>query len=201
MLCILAAPRTVCAQSEGAFAIGGEFTTRMAGDPHVRGELGPNLLWRFGHGEPGWGFHWGLNWFGTHVDLPIGGAETEIGELKIRPVMIGYGYSYKLGPATVTADVIAGYALGSIEVTPEAVDVYRDRLGARAVSVDVSNTFTLKPEVGVWYDVNPKIGINVNAGYVVARPRLTVHSTLGDDRRDIRADQFIVKVGMVYSIF
>jgi hypothetical protein len=53
----------------------------------------------------------------------------------------------------------------------------------------------------VWYDVNKKIGLTMNAGYIAARPHVTVHSSLGDDRRRVRADQFILNVGMVFSIF
>ena len=41
----------------------------------------------------------------------------------------------------------------------------------------------------------------LDAGYMVARPHVTVNSSLGADRRTIRADQFIVKLGMAYSIF
>ena len=189
------------AQSEGTIALGGNFTVRLAGDRDVRGHLGPGLLWRFGHGKPGWGFHWGLNWFNADLDRSVGGDNIELGELHIRPVMAGYGYTYEVGRASVTAAVLGGYALGSIEMTPVANDAYRDRLGARAISADASNAFTAKPEIGVWYDINKKIGLNVNAGYIVARPHVTVRSTLGEDRRGIRADQFILKVGMVYSIF
>jgi hypothetical protein len=41
----------------------------------------------------------------------------------------------------------------------------------------------------------------VNAGYMVARPHVTISSTLGTDRRRARADQFMLNVGMVYSVF
>ena len=58
-----------------------------------------------------------------------------------------------------------------------------------------------KPEVCFWYDVNKKVGLNVTAGYIVARPNVTVSSTAGDDRRRVRADVFVVTVGAVYSIF
>jgi hypothetical protein len=200
-LIALGAASHASAQSEGRFALGGDVVTKMAGDRDVRGHVSPGLLWRFGHGKPGWGFHWGLNWFATELDRSIGGGSTEFGKLNVRPFMAGYGYTYKVGRASVTAAALAGYAIGSIEMTPVATDAYQDRLGARLVSADASNTFTAKPEIGVWYDINQKIGLNMNAGYIVARPNVTVRSSLGEDRRGIRADQFILRVGMVYSIF
>ena len=201
LLTALAAPTRAWAQSDGSFAIGGEFVTRMAGDEGVHGGHGVGLLWRVGHGKPGWGFHWGLPWFATDLDQSIGGTSTELGELHVRPFLAGYGYTVKTGRATITAGALAGYAFSSINVSAGALDAYRDRLGARAIEVDSSNTFALKPEIGVWYDVNRKVGIHLDAGYMVARPHVTVNSSLGADRRTIRADQFIVKLGMAYSIF
>jgi len=197
----LGAPSHARAQSEGSFAVGGDFTIRMAGDRDVRGRLGPGLLWRFGHGKPGWGFHWGLNWFSADLERSIGGDSVEFGELKLRPFMAGYGYTYKVGRTSITAATLAGYAFGSVKMAPVAADAYRDRLGARTISADASNAFTVKPEISGWYDISKKIGLRVNAGYIIARPHVTVHSSLGDDRRGVRADQFILKAGMVYSIF
>jgi hypothetical protein len=59
----------------------------------------------------------------------------------------------------------------------------------------------LKPEIGAWYDVNTRIGVNVNFGYIMARPDVIVSGTARTDRRKVRADQFILKAGIVYSIF
>jgi hypothetical protein len=101
----------------------------------------------------------------------------------------------------VTADVLGGYSLNNFTLAPSASDAYRDRLGALGVSVDARNALVAKPEVGVWIDVSKKVGININGGYVVARPSITVRSTLGEDTRRIRADMFVLHVGAVYSIF
>jgi hypothetical protein len=159
------------------------------------------LLWRFGRGKAGWGFHWGLHWFSSELDRSIGGDTTEFGRLHIRPFMAGYGYTYKAGRVSATADILAGYAIGSVEMAPGATDAYQNRMGARDLSVESSNTFAAKPEIGVWYDFSKNVGFNVNAGYMIARPEVTVHSSLGEERRGIRADQFILKLGVVYSIF
>jgi hypothetical protein len=204
LLVLLAALTTPCrawAQSEGRFAIGGEFKTRMAGDDDVRGELGPGLLWRFGHGKPGWGFHWGLNWFGATLDRSIGSTRVELAKLNIRPFMAGYGYTYKIRRYTISGQALAGYAFSSMDVRAPALAAYREQLGASVTDVDVSNTFTFKPEVDVWYDLTRKVGLHGSAGYIVARPDVTVRSSLGEDRRSIRADQFMVKIGLAYSVF
>ena len=54
----------------------------------------PGLLWRFGTSKGGWGFHWGLNWYAVKLERPIGGTAIELGELHVRPVMAGYGYTH-----------------------------------------------------------------------------------------------------------
>lgn len=194
------------AQTDNRFAVGAEFTVRTSDHASqqdaARGEFGPGVLWRFGHGREGWGFHWGLNWYSVDIDRPIGGLMTELGELKVRPLMAGYGYSYRMSRRLdITGAVLGGYAFGSIGLVPSAVDAYERRLGAQSVTARASNTFVLKPELGVWYDLNKDFGLNVNAGYMIARPDVIVDTTAGQDKRTARADQFILKVGIVYSIF
>jgi hypothetical protein len=201
LLTVLGLSRSAFAQSEGTFALGGNFALRLPADRDaVDGRQGVGLLWRFGHGKTGWGWHWGLSWYSADVDGPVG-LGTEIGELHVRPVMAGYGYTRVMRRTTVTADLIAGYALTTMSLTPEAENAYRDRLGARSVTVDASNTLTAKPEVSVWYDLGKKVGLNVSAGYMIARPTVTVRSSLGVDERRVRADMFMVQIGAVYSIF
>ena len=193
------------AQSESRFAIGGEFkvktSDRASTEDYARGQLGPGLLWRFGEPKGGWGFHWGLNWYAVKIERTIGGSATELGELHVRPFMAGYGYTRVIRRYSITADVLGGYAIGSIGLDQPAIDAYRRALGVPTASASASNTFVLKPEIGVWYDVNKKVGVNVNAGYMMARPDVTVVTDAGTDFRTARADQFILKVGVVYSIF
>ena len=207
LLC-LSAPRAYAqdeAHLKNRFAIGGEFkvktSDRASKEDYARGQLGPGLLWRFGTAKSGWGFHWGLNWYAVKLERPIGGAVTELGELKVRPFMAGYGYTHIIKRYSVTGDVLAGYALGSIGLSDPAVDAYRRTLGVPAVSARATNTLVLKPEIGVWYDFTRKVYLNVNAGYMLARPDVSVETAAGIDRRTARADQYLVKVGVVYSIF
>jgi hypothetical protein len=191
--------------SENRFAFGADFKVKMSDraskEDYAQGQLGPGLLWRFGTPKAGWGFHWGFNWYAVTLERPIGGAVTELGELHIRPIMAGYGYTRIIRRYSITADVLGGYAFGSIDLSDPAVDAYRRALQVPAASANASNTFVLKPEIGVWYDVTKKVFVNVNAGYMIARPDISVVTAAGTDMRTARADQFILKVGVVYSIF
>jgi len=198
--------RPVVAQVNNRFAIGGEFAVRTSDhasqEDAAHGKFGPGLLWRFGHAREGWGFHWGLKWYAVDIDRPIGGLMTGLGELRVRPFMAGYGYTHAMTRRlAITGDVLGGYAFGSISLAPTAIDAYPRRMGARAIGASASNTFVIRPEVGVWYDLNKRLGLNLNAGYMIARPDVIVDTTAGPDKRTARADQFSLRVGVVYSIF
>ena len=195
------APQRAFGQSEGHFAIGGNFRVLSAPDGEAEGGVDPGLLWRFGHDSGGWGINYGLNWFDTDLQRTVGGSETPFGELRVRPFMGGYGYSRVFGATSVTIDAIGGYAINSFKLDPKANDAFRDRLGARTVDASVSNTFVIKPEVSVWVDLSKKVGLRINGGYLVARPKVKVTSSLGTDERRYRADMIVFQVGAVYSIF
>ncbi|HEY1913247.1 MAG TPA: hypothetical protein VGG73_20140 [Vicinamibacterales bacterium] len=193
------------AQDDNKFALGAEFTIRTTDrdskSDYARVQLGPNLLWRFGEGKPGWGFHWGLNWYSVDIERAVGGSVVELGSLHVRPVMAGYGYTYILHHITISADALAGFAFNSIDLDAGAIAAYNDRLGVQRAYSVASNTFVLKPEIGMWHNVNRKIGLNINFGYMFARPEVSVISSTGTETRTARADQFILKGGVVYSIF
>jgi hypothetical protein len=202
---VCGAASTGWAQIDSRFAAGVEFTIAATGrtsqEDYAHSGVLLEPLWRFGTTDPGWGFHWGLNWYAVDVDRPIGGSVAQLGEVHIRPIMAGYGYTWNVRRNAITAALLGGFAFDSMTIAPSAADAYRTRLGVQTVDAEASNTFVLKPEVAIWHDINRSFGLNVNVGYMLARPDVTITTSTGIDRRTARADQFLVKVGLVYSIF
>ena len=96
---------------------------------------------------------------------------------------------------------MGGYAFTTFVVRDTFDDSYRLSRGVASIDTSSSNVFVLRPEASVWYDVTDKIGFNVGAGYMIARPEVTVISSLGHDRRRVRADMLTIKAGLVYSVF
>jgi hypothetical protein len=193
------------AQTESRFAIGGNFliaaSDQSSSEDRAHAEFYPELLWRFGDIQPGWGPHWGLYWYAVDIDRTVGGAATMLGKVHIRPLMGGYGYTWLRGKNAISANMLAGYAFGTMKLADGAADAYRTRLGAQVTDSSASNTFVLRPEIDFWHDINKLFGFNLNVGYIIARPDVEIATSTGVDRRTARADQFQVRVGLVYSIF
>jgi hypothetical protein len=201
LLVLVGGSHSARAQSDNRFALGANFSLKALADESARGHRGIGLLWRFGEGDTGWGWHWALNWFHADIHQSIGGSTVEFGELHVRPLMAGYGYSYRRGRQLFTASLLGGYAFASLSLAPGAADAYYDRLGARSLSLNTSNPLVVRPGFSVWHDLSEKVGFNASVEFLVARPRVTILSTLGEDERRIRADTFQLKMGLVYSIF
>ena len=191
----------VFAQENGRFALGGNFGVRTATDSSAAGAKGVGLLWRFGQSHEGWGWHYGLGWYGTDVSWDIANQKAELGRLGVKPIVGGYGYTHVMGKTSVTGNVLGGYAFTSLRQDDTFADSVLARLGGSTVAIDASNTFVVRPGVSAWYNVNEKIGINVSGNYMMARPKVTVTSSGGTDVRRLQADMFTIKVGLVYSLF
>jgi hypothetical protein len=189
------------AQTDNRFAIGGGVTTRVAGSSGASSSVSGGIDIRLGHDTEHWGWAYSFfSWFDTNlVATPTIQSEL-LGRLRMRPVMIGYGYKWPRGRYTITADTLAGYAFNSFDLDASARGAYALK-GAANISSDVSNSFAVKPEVEVWYDVSPRIGLKLSGGYLISRPTITVTSTLGRDTRPIRADTVLITISAVYSIF
>jgi hypothetical protein len=198
-------PATVSGQTNSRLAAGVDFlvaaTDHSSTQDHAHSQFFPEPLFRFGTLEPGWNAHIGLNWYAVDIERPVGNVTTTLGELHIRPIMAGYGYTWKRGKNLISTDLLGGYAFGSMSLSDGAANAYQTRLGVQATDADASNTFVVRPEIDIWHDINKLFGLNVNIGYIVARPDITVMTSAGVDKRTARADQFQIRFGIVYSIF
>jgi hypothetical protein len=201
VLIIFAAPAALHAQTDNAFALGASLAVNQPTAFGAGGGTGVNLLWRFGKGHDGWGWNGALNWYSARFPDRIGSKTFQLGELHVRPLLAGYGYSHKFRSATLSGEILAGYAFMSFQVGPEATALYRAAYGATSVEADATNGFVVKPKVSLWFDITEKVGVNIDAGYLVARPTLSVTTSAGTTRSHIRGDAFMMRLGAVYSLF
>ena len=196
-----ATAHTATAQEENRLAIGGSVGHRAAIDADTHGQWTFGLNWRLGHGDSGWGWQSGLGWYSADLDRTIGGRSMAFGELKVRPVLVGYGYRWNVGKRTsIIADALAGAAFTSFEPNSEALNALYP--GA-AQNVEINSGFipVLKPELSLWFDLNRRFGISIDTSYTIARPGLTIVTPAGRDSMRVRADVLSVSGGLVYRIF
>ena len=113
--------------------------------------------------------------------------------------MLGYGYTWILDRTTITADVLSGFAFNSFHLDPATIAAYQRR-GATNIDGEATNTFVIKPEIQLWYDLLSRFGLKLTGGYLVSRPSMTLASTLSRDTRSIGADTIVITFGVVYSI-
>jgi hypothetical protein len=205
LTCVLIAlvswPVVAHGQTDNRLAVGGSITTRIAGSSAAAASSAVGFELRIDHETDGWGWAYSFfGWFDTDIQQPPAVSSSDLGRLRVRPLMLGYGYTKIRGRAAITADVVGGYSLNSFYLDSSTIADYQRRR-ASDIHGEATNTFVVKPELAVWYDLNRRIGLRVNGGYLLARPSVTIVSTLGRDARSIRADTFLITIGAVYSIF
>ena len=137
----------------------------------------------------------------TDVTGTIGTGTVQLGSIRMRPVMAGYGYTRVRGRWAITGDLVGGYSFNSLKLDSSIIQEYSRRTGATGVDAEATNAFALKPEIQVWYDINSRFGLKLDGGYLIARPSVVITSSLGEDVHHIRADTFLFTVGLVYSLF
>ena len=151
--------------------------------------LGPILRMR--PGSSGFGPSFGFDWF--EGKLQAGDGMSPLAALRAKPVMAGGQYQFVKGRFSAGATVVAGYSFNSL-----AVD---QKKAASNRAIAVTNSFAWRPGGWVWYDLFPKVGLNVVGGYLFTTPELTVASDDSVSSRQVKASTAILKVGIAYWIF
>ncbi|HEX6975578.1 MAG TPA: outer membrane beta-barrel protein [Vicinamibacterales bacterium] len=108
----------------------------------------------------GWGLAGNLGWFSG--DLRLNG--TKVARAHVRPLMLGAGYTWMRGRLSTTAAVTAGISFNSVDLdTP-----YRDAFGpGERVSLDVDNSFCVRPSIEVEYALSPKFAVGAWTSYFI----------------------------------
>ena len=169
------------------------------GTMHLSGASGAPLdrlqsirpVFRFGSST---GFGPSVSFRGGEAALdPAGGGPTALAAVRLRPVMAGLNYNLISGRATIGAGVVAGYSFNSLKVETERAGPGR--------AIAVSNSFVVQPKLDVWLDVTRRIGITLQAGYLVSRPKVTFGSDDVVTAERVRVNAVVLSAGLAYWIF
>lgn len=146
----------------------------------------------------GWGPAIGLNWYTGDISVPIDGRKTSIGEVRLRPVMAGVGYSFGHGPTRTTLSLVSGYAFNSA--------VARELPDGTSAEITVSNAWVIRPSVNFTYALTRRLALISSVGYVYMDPTIQV-SLAGHGTRtshtlgDYRCDYVNFTLGTAISLF
>jgi hypothetical protein len=197
------------AQSNAHVAVGVEVSKRVFTDGDFHQNVKPGLLYRIRrHRQPnnGWRFRapeFGFNWFGADVKMPVGGQDTDVGHLNIRPLLAGVAEALVLneGKDELSFSVLAGPAFSRFKVSSQARDAFRVRLGADPIAIEPKNTFVVRPGVSYWHDLSRRLGFHAAINYIVARPNVVVRTPSGETTSRWHADNLAFKAGIAVGVF
>ena len=146
--------------------------------------------------EPGLGFTLGFGWYTADLTLSGVSGDREVGDLRIRPVMAGVGYTWVNGRVATGVSINAGISFNSIRLN----DQYRTFFGlGTEVRVDASNSFAARPQLRVEYAVARKVGVFSSAGYFFTEFDNVIETPIGRFENEWDASSFNLFVGvMVY---
>lgn len=160
------------------------------------GALGSRLsvgpLLRLGSGR-GFGPALALNWFQTTLENAPSGATPVGSRIHLRPIMGGVSYTRASNRVSISPSLVGGVAFNSL-TAPTAGDADR-------IAVEVGNSLIWRPGVSVWFDVSRRAALNMSAGYMVTRLRVTFLENGHLVRQNIRGDTTIVQAGVAYKLF
>src|SRR5262249_30790221 len=108
---------------------------------------------------------------------------------------------YTEGPLSVGISFIAGPSFNSFSVDDAARSAYRSRLGVELNDVDVKTSLAVRPAVGIWIDVGPRIAVGSTIDYMVNR--ITAETTTGGVRSSTKwkTDHLGIHFGVVFGLF
>lgn len=188
------------ALAQGRLGIGASVThVTPRSDELTRSPLRVGPLVRLQPGG-GWGVAGAFNWFDTDVDGSFAGVDGEFGELRVRPLMGGVGYTMRSGRVRTTFSVVAGPVWNRLKVH-EAV-----RTAFAALDRDIDDTldarsFAVRPGVGASIGIAPRVDLTGFGGYLFNRPKFTVPTPAGDVTNQWTADALVLSVGAVFVVF
>src|SRR5262249_46237569 len=85
----------VAAQTDNRLAVGASATTRVAGSSGADPSSDVGFDVRLGHEQEGWGWAYSFfSWFDTELEARPTLLADSLGSLRMRPIMLGYGYTW-----------------------------------------------------------------------------------------------------------
>ena len=183
LACLLALPLPAAAQKDSVVSLGVGFSLYRPSDPLVENTWGIGLVARLRRAS-GFGATMGLNWFRGDVNRDIGGVETRVARVLVRPVMFGVGYTRQYGDFAVGGSFVVGYAFNGLRNTGGASDAYA-AMGQPGATFEITNSLVYRPTLALWWELGNRFALVTSVSYISARPELITTTPSGVTRQVI----------------
>lgn len=139
--------------------------------------------------EPGWGIAGNLGWFEADLNLPSNG--DRVGSLSLKPVMLGVSYTWMRDRLALSASLTGGVSFNSVDLEQG----FRQSRGSN-VSLDVENSFAVRPNLEAEYALAPKFALTASTGFFFTKPDVVLEmpGTRLEDEWDMSAFNIFVGV-------
>ena len=185
--------------------VGLGFKSTMTPGPDSTSAVTPDLVWRWrgkdSRTDARWAPTYGLGSLRTRVSSLIGASSLPVGDLRMRPLVVGMDYKVPHGRWEWSVGASIGWSLNRI-ATPRTYH-HRAALaeGAGDLWVDVDNSLVWGPRIKGAYDVNDRVSFIVESAYMMTRPTLEMRASGRVTTTRLNADALVMKMGIVYGIF
>lgn len=119
-------------------------------------------------------------------DLETGGG-NDFGRFGARQIMSGFGYSWVHGKLVYGGQMGVGYSFNRVELNPGVAEAFGV---PEPVSVDVSNSWVLRPMVKAEYFVFRKLSLRTQFSYTFTDPNVVIHTVSQDFVHDWNPNHF-----------
>jgi hypothetical protein len=157
----------------------------------------PRLSIRF-PSDGGWAPTLGFGWFDTAIDGDQFGRDERMGELQLRPIMIGARYTWLRGDYSFDVAATAGPSFTDFDLDGE---VARTIFAGQEVTAEASTSLAAKVQGGVWYDYNDRVSFRGTLSFFRCSPEITVNAGAQNRRFTQSAHTIQFGASVVYRIF
>jgi hyperosmotically inducible protein len=134
----------------------------------------------------------GFGWFGTTIVTGPSG-KPGLAVLRIKPVMGGIEYTVSDAPVAVSLSVVGGYSFNSMDLDSDTAGPHR--------AIATSDSLAWRGGVSAWFDLAPRLGLNLFGGVLMTRPQVTFANDAVIEQTHVPITAPIVSVGIGYWVF
>lgn len=144
----------------------------------------------------GWKFPFGLSTYGEDLNGPSG---DHFGRLTMQGVYAGVGYGWHLGGKFNTSVALqAGYSRNKVRTIGTDGRAFAS---GDPISIDVANSFVLRPRWHTEYFLSRKVSFRTSLNYIISNPDIVVTTAAGRETETWKPNALNASVGLAFYPF